>query len=122
MIQKETYLNVADNSGAKKVECISILGNSKQRYASVGDVIVVAVKAAMPNSPVKKKLVSKAIIVRTKKEIRRKDGSHVAFGDNAVVLVDNNLNPRGTRVFGPVARELREKDYLKIVSLAPEVV
>ena len=122
MIQVQSYLNVADNSGAKQVQCIGILGNSKQRYASVGDLITVAVKDAMPNAPVKKKSVHKAIIVRTKKNIRRKDGSYVAFDDNAVVLVDNNLNPRGTRVFGPVARELREKDFLKIVSLAPEVV
>lgn len=122
MIQVQTFLNVADNSGAKKVQCIGIIGNSRQRYASVGDVITVSVKEAIPNSPVKKKTVSKAIIVRTRKEIKRKDGSYVAFDDNAVVLVDNNLNPRGSRVFGPVSRELREKDYLKIVSLAPEVV
>jgi len=122
MIQVQTYLNVADNSGAKQVQCIGILGNSKQRYAAVGDLITVAVKEAMPNAPVKKKSVHKAIIVRTKTNIRRKDGSYVSFDDNAVVLVDNNLNPRGTRVFGPVARELREKDFLKIVSLAPEVV
>lgn len=122
MIQIQTYLNVADNSGAKKVQCIGILGNSRQRYAKIGEVIVVSVKEAIPNAPVKKKQVSKAIIVRTVKEIRRKDGSYVAFDENAVVLVDNNMNPRGTRVFGPVARELRERDYLKIVSLAPEVV
>jgi len=122
MIQVQSYLNVADNSGAKEVQCIGILGNSKQRYAYVGDLITVAVKIAIPNAPVKKKSVCKAIIVRTKKNTRRKDGSYVSFDDNAVVLVDNNLNPRGTRVFGPVARELREKDFLKIVSLAPEVV
>lgn len=122
MVQVESMLNVADNSGAKKVLCIGIIGNSIQRYASVGDVITVSVKDAIPNSPMKKKTVTKAVIVRTKKEVRRKDGSYVAFDDNAVVLVDNQLNPRGTRVFGPVARELREKDYLKIVSLAPEVV
>ena len=122
MIQKESVLNVADNSGAKKVQCIGTLGNSKQRYATIGDVITVAVKDAIPNSPIKKKTVTKAIIVRTRKEIRRRDGSYVNFDENAVVLVDQNLNPRGTRVFGPVARELREKDYLKIVSLAPEVV
>lgn len=122
MIQKETLLTVADNSGAKRALCIGILGNSRQRYATVGDVIKVSVKKALPNSNMKKKTVTKAIIVRVKKEVRRKDGSYVAFDDNAVVLVDNNLNPRGTRVFGPVARELREKDYLKIVSLAVEVV
>jgi large subunit ribosomal protein L14 len=122
MIQRQTYLNVADNTGAKKVQCIGILGNSKQRYATIGDIIVVSVKDAIPNSPLKKKSVVKAVIVRTKKEIRRKDGSYVAFDDNAVVIIDNNLNPKGTRVFGPVARELREKDFLKIVSLAPEVI
>ena len=122
MIQVESFLNVADNSGAKKVLCIGIPGNSNRRYASVGDIITVSVKETIPNSPVKKKTVTKAVIVRTKKEIRRKDGSYVAFDDNAVVLVDNNLNPRGSRVFGPVSRELREKDYLKIVSLAPEVI
>jgi large subunit ribosomal protein L14 len=122
MIQVQSYLNVADNSGAKKVQCIGILGNSKQRYARIGDIIVVSVKDAIPNSPIRKKTVTKAVIVRTRKEIRRKDGSYVAFDDNAVVLVDNNANPKGTRVFGPVSRELRERDYLKIVSLAPEVV
>ncbi len=122
MIQVESFLNVADNSGAKKVLCIGIPGNSNRRYVSVGDIITVSVKETIPNSPVKKKTVTKAVIVRTKKEIRRKDGSYVAFDDNAVVLVDNNLNPRGSRVFGPVSRELREKDYLKIVSLAPEVI
>lgn len=122
MIQVESFLNVADNSGAKKVLCIGIPGNSNRRYASVGDIITVSVKETIPNSPVKKKTITKAVIVRTKKEIRRRDGSYVAFDDNAVVLVDGNLNPRGTRVFGPVSRELREKDYLKIVSLAPEVI
>ncbi len=122
MIQVESRLNVADNSGAKEVLCIGVLGNSKQRYASVGDVITVSVKQAIPNSPVKKKTVTKAIIVRTKKEVRRRDGSYVAFDDNAVVLIDASMNPRGTRVFGPVARELREKGYMKIASLAPEVV
>ena len=122
MVQKETMLVVADNSGAKKALCIGIPGNSRQRYASVGDIIKVSVKKAIPNSSMKKKTVTKAVIVRTKKEVRRKDGSYVAFDDNAVVLVDNNFNPRGTRVFGPVARELRERDYLKIVSLAAEVI
>lgn len=122
MIQKETRVVVADNSGAKEALCIGIPGNSRQRYATVGDIIKVSVKKTIPNAATKKKTVTKALIIRTKKEVRRKDGSYVAFDDNAVVLLDNNLNPRGTRVFGPVARELREKDYLKIVSLATEVI
>ncbi len=122
MIQAETMLDVADNSGAKRVQCIKVIGGSKRKYASIGDVIVVAVKEALPNSNVKKKEVCKAVIVRTKKEIRRKDGSYIRFDNNSVVLIDAQNNPRGTRIFGPVARELREKDYMKIVSLSPEVV
>ncbi len=121
MIQQESRLNVADNSGAKEVLCIKVLGGSKRRYASVGDTIVVTVKQATPNG-VKKGTVSKAIVVRTKQAIRRKDGSYIRFDDNAVVLLNASLDPIGTRVFGPVARELRERDYMKIVSLAPEVL
>jgi large subunit ribosomal protein L14 len=125
MIQQETYLNVADNSGAKTVMCFKVLGGSKRRYASVGDVIVVAIKDALPTSKVKKGTVAKAVIVRTKKEIRRPDGSFIRFDDNAAVLLNNNMEPIGTRIFGPVARELRvaSKDgYMKIISLAPEVL
>ncbi len=122
MIQTETNLIVADNSGAKKVRCIKVLGGSGRRYASVGDLIVVAVKAAIPNSAVKKGEVSRAVIVRTKKEVRRKDGSYIRFDENAAVLLDPQNEPRGTRIFGPVARELREKNFMKIVSLAPEVL
>ncbi len=122
MIQVETMLDVADNSGAKKIQCIKILGGSKRRYAFVGDIIVAAVKSALPNMGVKKKNVVKAVIVRTKKEIRRKDGTTLRFDTNSAVILDNNNNPRGTRIFGPVARELRERDFMKIVSLAPEVV
>jgi len=121
MIQQESRLKVADNSGAKEVLCIRVLGGSKRRYASIGDTIVVSVKSSTPGG-VKKGTVSKAVIVRTKKEIRRKDGSYIRFDDNAVVLLSANDEPRGTRIFGPVARELREKDYMKIVSLAPEVL
>jgi len=121
MIQSESRLNVADNSGAKRVLCIKVLGGSKRRYASVGDKIVVTVKDAAPGG-VKKGTVTKAVIVRTKKEIRRPDGSYIRFDDNAVVLLTENDEPRGTRIFGPVARELREKDYIRIVSLAPEVL
>ena len=122
MIQMQTYLNVADNSGARQVMCIKVLGGSKRRYAHVGDGILVSVKKAMPNSDVKPKTVTKAVIVRTAKEVRREDGSYVRFDSNAVVLIDANGNPRGTRIFGPVARELRAKNYMKIISLAPEVV
>lgn len=122
MIQLRTVLNVADNSGAKKIMCIQVLGGSKRRYARVGDVIVASVKEAIPNSNVAKGTVVKAVVVRTKKEIRRKDGSYVRFDDNAAVVIDNNGDPRGTRIFGPVARELREKRFMRIVSLAPEVV
>jgi large subunit ribosomal protein L14 len=121
MIQQESRLSVADNSGAKEVLCIRVLGGSKKRYATVGDKIVVTVKSALPSGEVKKGTVSKAVVVRTKKEIRRSDGSYIRFDDNAVVLLSNVDEVRGTRIFGPVARELREK-YMKIVSLAPEVL
>jgi large subunit ribosomal protein L14 len=121
MIQQETFLNVADNSGAKRIQCIRVLGTNR-RYAHVGDVIVAAVKDAMPNMGVKKSDVVKAVVVRTKKEIKRPDGSAIRFDDNAAVIINNQLEPRGTRVFGPVARELREKGFMKIVSLAPEVL
>lgn len=121
MIQQESRLKVADNSGAKEVLCIRVLGGSKRRYASIGDKIVVSVKEATPGG-IKKGSVSKAVVVRTKKEIRRKDGSYIRFDDNAVVLLNNQDEPRGTRIFGPVARELREKDYMRIISLAPEVL
>lgn len=122
MIQQETRLAVADNSGAKEVLCIRVLGGTKKRYASVGDKIVVAVKSAIPSGNVKKGTVSKAVVVRTKKQVRRNDGSYICFDDNAVVLLTGTDELRGTRIFGPVARELREKQYLKIVSLAPEVL
>ncbi len=121
MIQTESRLKVADNSGAKEVLCIHVLGGSTRRYASVGDRIVVSVKSASPGG-VKKGTVSKAVVVRTKKEVRRKDGSSIRFDDNAVVLLNSQDEPRGSRIFGPVARELREKDYMRIVSLAPEVL
>jgi large subunit ribosomal protein L14 len=122
VIQQESRLTVADNSGAKEVLCIRVLGGTKRRYASVGDKIVVAVKHALPSGNVKKGSVSKAVIVRTKKEVRRADGSYIRFDDNAVVLLNNTDEIRGTRIFGPVARELREKQFMKIVSLAPEVL
>lgn len=122
MIQMQTFLNVADNSGAKKAYCIKVLGGSRRRYAGVGDVIVVSVKEAMPNSKVKKGDVLKAVVVRTKKEIGRDDGSYLRFDDNAAVLINNALEPIGTRIFGPVARELRAKQFMKIISLAPEVI
>lgn len=122
MIQEETDLIVADNSGARRVRCIRVLGGSRRRYAGVGDVIVVSVKAALPGGSVKKGDVSKAVIVRTKKETRRRDGSYIRFDENAAVLLNNNNEPRGTRIFGPVARELRDRNYMKIVSLAPEVL
>ena len=121
MIQAESRLRVADNSGAKEVLCIRVLGGSKRRYASIGDKIVVTVKDTSPGG-VKKGSVSKAVIVRTRKEIRRKDGSYIRFYDNACVLLNAADEPRGTRIFGPVARELRERDYMRIVSLAPEVL
>ena len=121
MIQQESRLTVADNSGAKEVLCIRVLGGSKKRYATVGDKIVVSVKSALPSGEAKKGTVSRAVVVRTKKEIRRQDGSYIRFDDNAVVLLTNQDEVRGTRIFGPVARELRDK-YMKIVSLAPEVL
>lgn len=122
MIQQQTKLNVADNTGAKSVQCIKVLGGSKRRYGSVGDIIVVSVKSAAPGGNAKKGEVSKAVIVRTRKEVGRQDGSYVRFDDNAVVLINDQNEPRGTRIFGPVARELREKEFMKIVSLAPEVL
>jgi large subunit ribosomal protein L14 len=122
MIQEETNLVVADNSGAKSVRCIRVLGGSDRRYAGVGDVIVVTVKSAIPGGTVKKGEVSKAVIVRTAKETRRKDGSYIKFDENAAVLINNQNEPKGTRIFGPVARELRDKQFMKIISLAPEVI
>ena len=122
MIQLRTVLNVADNSGAKKILCIQVKGGSFRKVGTVGDVIMAAVREAAPNGAIKKGDVVKAVIVRTKKEIRRKDGSYVRFDDNAAVVIDANGDPKGTRIFGPVARELREKKYMRIVSLAPEVV
>ncbi|MDL2321562.1 50S ribosomal protein L14 [Desulfosarcina sp. OttesenSCG-928-B08] len=122
MIQAQTNLTVADNSGARAVYCIKVLGGSKRRYAGIGDVIVVAVKEAIPNAKVKKGDVLKAVVVRTKKEIRRPDGSYIRFDDNSAVLINNQREPLGTRIFGPVARELRAKRFMKIVSLAPEVL
>ena len=122
MIQQESRLSVADNSGAKEVLVIRVLGGTRRRYASIGDKVVVTVKSAISSSSMKKGTVSKAVIVRTKKEIRRKDGSYIRFEDNAAVLLNNNNEPRGTRIFGPVARELREKQFMKIISLAPEVL
>ena len=122
MIQQESRLNVADNSGAKEVLCIRVLGGTGKRYASVGDKIVVTVKSALSSSSMKKGTVSRGVVVRTKKEVRRKDGSYIRFEDNACVLLNPNDEPRGTRIFGPVARELREKQFMKIVSLAPEVL
>ncbi len=122
MIQEYTRLNVADNTGAKKVMCIRILGGSKKRYATVGDIIVVSVKSAIPGGSVKKGDVHKAVVVRTRKEIGRPDGSYIRFDENAAVIIDDQKEPRGTRIFGPVARELREKEFMKIVSLAPEVL
>ncbi|MDR1180895.1 MAG: 50S ribosomal protein L14 [Bacteroidales bacterium] len=122
MIQQESRLSVADNSGAKEVLCIRVLGGTKKRYASIGDKIVVTVKSAIPSGNIKKGTVTKAVVVRTKKEVRRNDGSYIRFDDNAVVLLTAAEELRGTRIFGPVARELREKQYLKIVSLAPEVL
>lgn len=122
MIQVETKMNVADNSGAKRVQCIRVLGGTGRRYARVGDVIVVAVKDAIPNSNVKKGSVAKAVVVRTKKEFSRKDGTLIRFSDNAAVIINESFEPIGTRIFGPVARELREKKFMRIVSLAPEVL
>ena len=122
MIQQESMLKIADNSGATSALCIRVLGGSKRRYAGVGDVVVVTVKDAIPNSPVKKGEVTQAVIVRTAKEVRRRDGTYIRFDDNAAVLLTPQGEPRGTRIFGPVGRELREKRYMRIVSLAPEVL
>lgn len=122
MIQEETNLVVADNSGAKSVRCIRVLGGSDRRYAGVGDIVVVSVKTAIPGGTVKKGEVSRAVIVRTAKETRRNDGSYIKFDENAAVLINANNEPKGTRIFGPVARELRDKSFMKIISLAPEVI
>ena len=122
MIQQESRLSVADNSGAKEVLCIRVLGGSKRRYARIGDKIVVSVKSAIPGGNVKKGDVSRAVVVRTKKELRRPDGSYIRFDENAAVLLNDADEPRGTRIFGPVARELRDRQYMRIVSLAPEVL
>ena len=122
MIQEYTYLDVADNTGAKECMCIKVLGGSKRRYAGIGDIIVASVKKAIPGGDVKPGEVVKGVIVRTRRAARRADGSYVRFDRNAMVLIDNEQNPRGTRIFGPVARELREKNFMKIVSLAPEVL
>lgn len=122
MIQPETRLKVADNSGAKVIQCIRVMGGSVKKTANIGDVIVASVKTATPGGVVKKKDVIKAVIVRTVSGVRRQDGSHIRFDENAAVIIDNNKQPKGTRIFGPVARELRDRDYMKIVSLAPEVL
>jgi large subunit ribosomal protein L14 len=122
VIQEETVLNVADNTGAKTIKCFRILGGSKRRYARIGDIIVASVKKALPGGNVKKGSVVRAVVVRTRKEIRRPDGSYIRFDDNAAVIIDEKREPKGTRIFGPVARELRDKEYMKIVSLAPEVL
>jgi large subunit ribosomal protein L14 len=122
MIQQQTILNVADNTGAKKIMCIRVLGGSFRRYANIGDVIVAAVKDASPGGVVKKGDVVKAVVVRTQKGMRRQDGSYIRFDENAAVVIKDDKSPRGTRIFGPVARELREKDFMKIISLAPEVI
>ena len=122
MIQTESYLKVADNTGAKEIHCIRVLGGSKRKYGNIGDIIVASVRKAAPGGTVKKGDVVKAVIVRTKRGIRREDGSYVRFDENAAVIIKEDKNPRGTRIFGPVARELREKDFMKILSLAPEVI
>lgn len=122
MIQMQTHLDVADNSGARRVQCIKVLGGSKRKYAGLGDIIVVAIKEAIPNGKVKKGEVAKAVVVRVSKEVRRADGSYIRFDTNSAVLIDNKNEPIGTRIFGPVARELRGKNYMKIVALAPEVL
>ena len=122
MIQVTTMLNIADNSGAKTAQCIRVLGGTRRRYARVGDIIVCAVKSAIPNGNIKKGTVVKAVVVRTRKEIGRKDGSYIRFGENSAVIINDDKEPVGTRIFGPVARELREKRFMKIVSLAPEVL
>ena len=122
MIQQESYLKVADNTGAKEIHCIRVLGGSKRKFGNIGDVIVASVRKAAPGGTVKKGDVVKAVIVRTKRGVRREDGSYVRFDENAAVIIKEDKNPKGTRIFGPVARELREKDYMKILSLAPEVI
>ena len=122
MIQMQTILNVADNSGARRLSCIKVLGGSRRRYARLGDIIVVSVKEAMPGGTIKKGDVAKAVVVRTRKEIKRPDGSYIKFDHNSAVIIDEQKNPVGTRIFGPVARELREKNFSKIISLAPEVI
>lgn len=122
MIQNQSYLTVADNSGAKKIMCIRVLGTSNPKYASLGDIIIGVVKDALPNMPIKKSDIIRAVIVRTKKTLRRKDGMSIRFDDNAAVIINQDYNPKGTRVFGPIARELRDKNFSKIISLAPEVV
>ena len=122
MIQQESYLKVADNTGAKEIHCIRVLGGSRRKYGNIGDVIVASVRKATPGGTVKKGEVVKAVIVRTKRGVRREDGSYVRFDENAAVIIKEDRNPRGTRIFGPVARELRERDYMKILSLAPEVI
>ena len=122
MIQQETFLKVADNTGAKEIKCIRVLGGSKRRFGNIGDVIVASVRKATPGGTVKKGEVVKAVIVRTKRGVRREDGSYVRFDENAAVIIKEDKNPKGTRIFGPVARELREKDFMKILSLAPEVI
>ena len=122
MIQQESYLRVADNTGAKEIKCIRVLGGAKRKYGNIGDVIVASVRKAAPNGTVKKGEVVRAVIVRSAKGVRRADGTYVRFDDNAAVLIKDDKNPRGTRIFGPVARELRDKDYMKILSLAPEVI
>ena len=122
MIQMESYLKVADNTGAKEIHCIRVLGGSRRKYGNIGDVIVASVRKAAPGGTVKKGEVVKAVIVRTKRGIRREDGTYVRFDENAAVIIKEDRNPRGTRIFGPVARELREKDFMKILSLAPEVI
>lgn len=122
MIQMQSYLNVADNSGAKKVQCVKVLGGSKRKSAGIGDVVVVAVKNALPNAQIKKGDIQRAVIVRANKEKRRNDGTYIRFDDNACVIIDSSMNPRGKRIFGPVARELREAGHMKIISLAPEVL
>ncbi len=122
MIQQETMLVIADNSGAKKAQCIKVLGGTRRRYASVGDIITVAIKQALPNGTVKNGTVARAVVVRTRKEVRRRDGSYIRFDQNAAVIINQQNEPVGTRIFGPVARELREKRFMKIVSLAPEVL
>lgn len=122
MIQQQTWLTVADNSGAREVQCIKVIGGTRRRYANVGDVIIISIKDAIPGSPVKKGEVGRAVVVRTRKEFGRKDGTYIRFSDNAAVLLDEKGEPKGTRIFGPVARELRERRFMKIVSLAPEVL